>query len=113
MNSTRNRQDIFLYEMPAKERFDLCKILDQNNTWVVLAEHMNYGQTDIEVREALQMTILKSRPYDDDSIASGLPLPFQEIRRTSNGNSSPTNELMSQWGQLNHTVTEMFALLFR
>lgn len=57
MNSTRNRQDIFLYEMPAKERFDLCKILDQNNTWVVLAEHMNYGQTDIEVREAFQMTI--------------------------------------------------------
>lgn len=50
MNSTRTRKDIFVYEMPAKERFDLCKLLDQNNTWEVLAEHMNYSQSDIEVR---------------------------------------------------------------
>lgn len=52
MNSTRNKsKDIFVYEMPAKERFELCKILDVNNTWEVLAEHMNYSQGDIEVSQ--------------------------------------------------------------
>lgn len=49
MNSSRNRKDIFVYEMPAKERFDLCKVLDQNNTWEILAEKMHYTQNDIEV----------------------------------------------------------------
>lgn len=46
------RKDMFVYEMPAKERFDLCKLLDQNSTWEVLAEHMNYSQEDIEVRKS-------------------------------------------------------------
>lgn len=48
MNSVR-RKDIFVYDMPAKERHDLCKLLDQNDNWTVLAEHMNYSQNAIEV----------------------------------------------------------------
>ena len=37
MNSSVKRQDLFVYDMPAKERHDLCKLLDQNDTWAVLA----------------------------------------------------------------------------
>lgn len=42
-------QHVFLYDMPAKPRSDLCKLLDQNSTWITLAEQMHYSPEDIEV----------------------------------------------------------------
>lgn len=50
--SLKRRRDLFLYEMPAKERYELCSVLDQDqNTWMVLAEQMKYTPTDIQVRK--------------------------------------------------------------
>lgn len=45
------KKDLYIYEMPAKERYDLCTALDRDQgTWMVLAEQMKYSASDIQVR---------------------------------------------------------------
>lgn len=48
MNSGRGK-DIYVYNMPLKERHDLCQLLDENNAWTILAQHMNFSESVIEV----------------------------------------------------------------
>lgn len=40
---------IFVDDMPAKERHELCKLLDDNNTWKELAQYMAYDPNNIQV----------------------------------------------------------------
>lgn len=71
--------------MPHTERRNLCRILDQNNRWEELAgTHMKY---DV--------------------------LTMQELRREIFRCNSPTEELLTMWGNQNHTVLELFILLSR
>lgn len=71
--------------MPHTERRNLCRILDQNNRWEELAgTHMKY---DV--------------------------LTMQELRREIFRCNSPTEELLTMWGNQNHTVLELFILLGR
>uniref|UniRef100_A0A1B0CAN9 non-specific serine/threonine protein kinase n=1 Tax=Lutzomyia longipalpis TaxID=7200 RepID=A0A1B0CAN9_LUTLO len=75
--------DIYLYDMPTQERENLCRILDENDVWRNLAlNHMGYTKTDL-----------------------------QEIKRQMQHGNSPADELLTMWGDQNHTVTELFMLL--
>uniref|UniRef100_A0A7G3AXW8 non-specific serine/threonine protein kinase n=2 Tax=Lutzomyia longipalpis TaxID=7200 RepID=A0A7G3AXW8_LUTLO len=77
--------DIYLYDMPTQERENLCRILDENDVWRNLAlNHMGYTKTDL-----------------------------QEIKRQMQHGNSPADELLTMWGDQNHTVTELFILLSR
>lgn len=48
MSATQSH--VFVEDMPAKERHELCKLLDQNDTWQELAKYMNYNPGDIQVK---------------------------------------------------------------
>uniref|UniRef100_A0A1L8DKU7 non-specific serine/threonine protein kinase n=1 Tax=Nyssomyia neivai TaxID=330878 RepID=A0A1L8DKU7_9DIPT len=77
--------DIYLYNMPPEERENLCHILDDNDVWRDLAlNHMGYKKTDL-----------------------------QEIKRQMQLGNSPADELLTMWGDQNHTITELFVLLSR
>ncbi|KAK9753170.1 Death domain [Popillia japonica] len=78
-------ENIYIYHLPHAERRQLCIILDQNNVWEELAgTHMKYDITTIYL---LRQEILRGK--------------------------SPTDELLTLWGQQNHTVFELFILLNR
>ncbi|KAK9753166.1 Protein tyrosine and serine/threonine kinase [Popillia japonica] len=77
--------NIYIYHLPLVERQQLCTILDQNNVWEKLAStHMQYDITTIYL---LRQKILRGK--------------------------SPADELLTLWGQQNHTVLELFILLNR
>ncbi|ERL92890.1 serine/threonine-protein kinase pelle [Dendroctonus ponderosae] len=75
---------MYIYHLPYEERRKLCQLLDQGSKWEQLGKHMN---------------------FDDLTIAG---LKTEVFRR-----QSPANELLTMWGQLNHTVLELFILLNR
>ncbi|CAD7092126.1 unnamed protein product [Hermetia illucens] len=78
-------KDMYLYEIPSPERHALCTILDEMDVWADLAvNHMGYRKEDL-----------------------------QSIRRAIQLGASPTDELLAMWGNLNHTITELFILLYR
>lgn len=78
-------KEIYIYDLPPMERSNLCAILDELDIWSILAtEHMKYSNADI-----------------------------QTIKRAIARGCSPSDELLNMWGDLNHTVTELFILLYR
>lgn len=84
--SSAPANDIFLYDMPLAIRQSLCTILDELELWPNLAEeHMGYTRKDL-----------------------------QDIKRSifEFGNS-PSDVLLTMWGEQNHTITELFILLYR
>lgn len=79
-------KEVYIYNLPTMDRNDLCAILDESDIWSKLAkDHMKYSNADI-------LTIK---------------------RAVSSQGCSPSNELLNMWGDLNHTVTELFVLLYR
>lgn len=55
IRSTNNQQnvkkaDIYIYDIPIKERRELCGILETQSAWEELAEHMGYNRNAIEVK---------------------------------------------------------------
>lgn len=84
-SSSSQSKDLYLYEIPSLERRSLCAVLDELNVWPELAvKHMGYSKEDLlEVKRAMQL-----------------------------GNS-PSDELITMWGEQNHTITELFILLYR
>ncbi|GAB0094793.1 Serine/threonine-protein kinase pelle [Sergentomyia squamirostris] len=77
--------DVYLYQMPATERELVCQILDEEDLWKDLAvNQMGYTKEDL-----------------------------REIKRQMLLGNSPSDELLTMWGNLNHTVTELFILLYR
>lgn len=77
--------DIYLYNIPIEERHNLCQILLKQNIWQDLAIHMQYDKSEIE-----------------------------EIKRMSyKTNDLGAEELLTRWGEQNHTITELFVLLSR
>ncbi|CAG9138570.1 unnamed protein product [Plutella xylostella] len=75
-----------IYELPYDINKELCRLLDIDDDWKKLAgDHMQYY------------------PFDIIDIE-------QEARRQV---TSPTNQLFIRWGQLNHSVEELFVLLHR
>ncbi|XP_055906619.1 serine/threonine-protein kinase pelle [Eupeodes corollae] len=86
-SSSRNTNDeVYIYDLPQVDRNDLCAILDELDVWSTLAiDHMHYSSKDLQViKRAVQCK-----------------------------GCSPTNELLNMWGEYNHTVTELFVLLYR
>lgn len=77
--------DIYLYDIPIMERHNLCQILLKQKTWQTLAKQMGYDTSDI------------------DDIAS----------TSYETNDRESEELLTRWGEQNHTVTELFVLLSR
>lgn len=74
---------MFIKELPYSARRNLCFILDQNNKWEELgASYMQYDAVTLDT-----------------------------IRRVVYRGGSPSNELLTLWGHLNHNVTELFVLL--
>ncbi|XP_045780391.1 serine/threonine-protein kinase pelle [Maniola jurtina] len=76
---------MYIYELPYDINKELCRLLDNDEDWKELAEHMNYSAFDVnEIQQIAKR---------------------QEI--------SPTAQLLTQWAQLNHKVEELFMLLYR
>lgn len=76
---------MYIYHLPHSERRELCSILDYHNKWEELAgTHMKYDF-----------------------------LTIQGLRKEIFRGNSPTEELLTLWGQQNHTVLELFILLSR
>lgn len=76
---------MYIYHLPYQERQELCYILDQNNKWEELGgKHMQY---DI--------------------------LTLDNIKKVIYRGGSPSSELLTIWGNHNHTVLELFVLLSR
>lgn len=44
-----NKTDIYIYDIPIKERRELCQILEVQNVWEELAEQMGYSRNVVEV----------------------------------------------------------------
>lgn len=87
MTPTRSEavNDMYLYDIPIMERHNLCQILLKQNVWQDLAIHMGYDRSEID-----------------------------EIKRTSyQTNDLEAEELLTRWGEQNHTITELFVLLSR
>lgn len=51
-------EHMYLYNMPAGPRRSLCMILDQNDAWQDLAEHMGYTKMDIQVDDRIKVDSL-------------------------------------------------------
>ncbi|KAJ8925155.1 hypothetical protein NQ315_001340 [Exocentrus adspersus] len=76
---------MYIYHLPYEERKQLCHILDQNNRWEELGgSQMQYDMLTIE-----------------------------SIRKEVYRGNSPSSELLTIWGHQNHTVLELFILLYR
>ncbi|KAL0860918.1 hypothetical protein ABMA27_009450 [Loxostege sticticalis] len=76
---------MYIYDLPYEINRDLCRLLDNDDVWKELAGNMSYNAFEVN-----------------------------EIEQTARRNSkSPTDQLFTFWGQLNHTVTELFVLLYR
>ncbi|EFA05720.1 serine/threonine-protein kinase pelle [Tribolium castaneum] len=76
---------MFIYDMPFLERKKLCSILDRNNCFEELAAvHMQ---------------------FDSETV--------QKISREFFRGISPTEKLLDLWSHHNHTVFELFILLYR
>ncbi|XP_045455398.1 serine/threonine-protein kinase pelle-like [Melitaea cinxia] len=77
---------MYIYELPFEINKELCRLLDNDDDWKELAGvHMKYSAFDVN-----------------------------EIEQVANRQvSSPTNQLFTRWGQLNHRVEELFILLYR
>nr|CAH7740523.1 unnamed protein product [Callosobruchus chinensis] len=75
---------MYIYLLPYEERQELCYILDQNDKWQELGGvHMKYSI------------------YELDALK----------RKVAYTGKSPTEELLTIWGQQNHTILELFILL--
>ncbi|XP_023017960.2 serine/threonine-protein kinase pelle [Leptinotarsa decemlineata] len=74
--------DKFIYEIPYDVKKKLINIFDQNDSWEKLGTYMKYDRVRLE-----------------------------EIKRVTLAGRSPTSELLDIWGNLNHTVSELFFLL--
>ncbi|XP_046973081.1 serine/threonine-protein kinase pelle [Vanessa cardui] len=77
---------MYIYELPFDINKELCRLLDNDDDWKELAGvRMKYSAFDVN-----------------------------EIEQVANRQaSSPTNQLFTRWGQLNHRVEELFILLYR
>lgn len=96
---------MYIYNLPHRERRDLCRILDQNKKWEELAgTYMKYDVLTIQV-----CTIQIIHLYYDRAIVFN----FQELRNEFSRGNSPTEELLTMWGHHNHSVLELFVLLSR
>lgn len=84
--SQDNSQEVkYVYDLPYTERKLLCNILDSNYDWEKLGgKYMGLKWCDLE-----------------------------EFRRAERCGESPTNRLLQIWGQQNHTVSELFLLLWK
>ncbi|CAG9821690.1 unnamed protein product [Phaedon cochleariae] len=90
MNRTRTvgspdevpKPQLCIYQLPYETMEKLCYIFDQNDEWRKLGVYMKYDQTKLEI-----------------------------VKRSMYKGKSPTSELLSMWGDLNHTVLELFVLL--
>lgn len=98
MNEENKR---YIYNLPISELKACCRILDENNLWEELGVHMGYDRTIIQVIHEKNIEI------------NELTHQFQEVRREINCGKSPSEKLLTLWGNLNHTVLELFVLLDR
>lgn len=73
---------MYVYKIPSSLKTELCRILDSNDQWVKLAMIMQYEVPIID-----------------------------ELKSYKQPGESPTEQLLLKWGQLNHTVLELFSLL--
>ncbi|CAK1541086.1 unnamed protein product [Leptosia nina] len=77
---------MYIYELPFDINKELCRLLDNDDDWKELGGiHMKYSAFEVNEIE-------------------------QFAKRQA---SSPTNQLFTRWGQLNHRVEELFILLYR
>ena len=75
---------MYIYNLPWSVRADLVALLNQDGTWERLAgDRMGYGHLDIA--------------------------RFQQ--RMYKPGESPADALLTDWGQKNHTVDELYRLL--
>lgn len=75
---------LYIYELPYLELKACCNILDEKKLWKELSIHMGYDRITI-----------------------------QEVEREIFLGKSPSEKLLSLWGDLNHTVLELFILILR
>ncbi|XP_075986679.1 serine/threonine-protein kinase pelle [Anticarsia gemmatalis] len=77
---------MYIYELPYDINKELCRLLDIEDYWKELAGNQ-----------------MKYSPFDVNDIE-------QAARRQ---NTTPTEQLFTRWGQQNHTVQELFILLYK
>nr|BBG28461.1 adaptor protein Pelle/IRAK [Gryllus bimaculatus] len=83
MTSNGNGVDRYIYNLPYAQHQELCRILDRDMTWEELGgKYMNYDMSII-----------------------------LDLRRDDQRGKSPTSQLLTMWGQQNHTVLQLFVLL--
>ncbi|XP_060806952.1 serine/threonine-protein kinase pelle [Amyelois transitella] len=76
---------MYIYDLPFEINKELCRLFDNDDDWKELAGAMQYSAFEVNEIE-------------------------QAARRQT---SSPTGQLFKCWGQQNHTVEELFILLYR
>ncbi|XP_055547981.1 serine/threonine-protein kinase pelle-like [Wyeomyia smithii] len=77
---------VFIYDIPWTEKKRLSHLLDKDGKWVGLA--------------------LRQMGYEAQNV--------EDIRRcTSRSGKSPSEQLLTKWGNMNHTITELFVVLAR
>lgn len=83
-SSTFRSSFVYIYDIPWMEQKRLSCLLDQDGRWVPLAlKRMGYGAVEVE-----------------------------DIKRCcSQSGRSPSEQLLKKWGNLNHTITDLFVVL--
>ncbi|XP_025423067.1 serine/threonine-protein kinase pelle-like isoform X2 [Sipha flava] len=84
-NSNMKKPITYVYELPYRERKKFCDIMDMNEKWEELGG--NYMKFD-------NATIYK-------------------ISKAPMRNHSPTDELLTLWGEQNHSIIELFYILYK
>ncbi|KAK7068444.1 Interleukin-1 receptor-associated kinase 1 [Halocaridina rubra] len=84
MGDDNENSFFYVYDLPYTERMDLCGILDTNNAWEELGgKYMGFSLED-----------------------------RNKFRRAEYSDRSPSDRMLQEWGQKNHTVIELFEYLF-
>ncbi|XP_025191392.1 serine/threonine-protein kinase pelle isoform X2 [Melanaphis sacchari] len=84
MSNLNLNQKTYIYELPYTERKELCNIIDMNDKWEELGG--KYMKIDCA-------TLFK-------------------ISKAPMRNHSSTDELLTLWGEQNHTILELFTILY-
>ncbi|VVC27834.1 Protein kinase, ATP binding site,Protein kinase domain,Serine/threonine-protein kinase, active site,Death [Cinara cedri] len=84
-SNTIKKSNVFIYELPYTERMEFCNIIDMNNEWKDLGG--KYMKFDCATLSKIDKAPMRSHSF--------------------------TDELLTLWGQQNHTILELFIILYK
>lgn len=94
----------YIYQIPTMKLKELCRILERQNIWTELAAQMGYSPIQSEVNTILFL----------NSSTTSIRIPYLQhiVSMACKDNNSLSEELLIFWGEQNHTVMELFSVLY-